>query len=394
MNKPIPYGRHFVDEDDVQAVVDVLRHHWLTQGPVVGEFERAIADRVGAKYAVAVSSGTAALHIACLAAGVSSGDRVVTSANSFVASANCIRYAGGVPVFVDIERDTLNLDPAYLRERLRTAPNVKAIIPVHFGGLPCNMAEIANIADSIGAVVIEDAAHALGARYHSGELVGSCVYSDMTVFSFHPVKIITCGEGGMVTTNRRDLYRHLLRLRGHGINKLDDPYQNLHHAYQDGKFNRWYYEMQELGFNFRMTDIQAALGLSQFRKLDRFIERRSELAARYREAFGDGALGIWPAQNNGAGSSSNHLFVVRVEFGSGTRSRTSYMHRLLDRGYVTQVHYIPIPMHPYYAQLGYSLDHLPETRRYYNEGLSIPLFVGLTDGQQRDFINTASECLA
>ena len=393
MRAKISYGRHALDEDDVQAVVNVLRHSWLTQGPAVGEFEQAIANHGGAKYAVAVSSGTAALHIACLAAGVSSGDRVITSANSFVASANCVRYAGGVPEFADIERDTLNLDPVCLRAQAGTGPRVKAIIPVHFGGLPCNMAEIADIAKSAGAMVIEDAAHALGGRYASSERVGSCVCSDMTVFSFHPVKSITSGEGGMVTTNRQDLYRRLLRLRGHGINKADDPYQHPHYAYQDRKFNRWYYEMQELGFNYRMTDIQAALGLSQFRKIDRFMERRGELAARYREAFGSGASGIRVGQKDGWGTSANHLFVIRVAFGAGNRSRTSYMQRLFDRGYITQVHYIPIPLHPYYARLGYTLKRLPETERYYNECLSVPLFVGLTDAQQREFINAAVECL-
>lgn len=394
MSSKISYGRHALDEDDVQAVVDVMRHSWLTQGPAVGEFEQAVADYVGAKYAVAVSSGTAALHIACLAAGVSAGDRVITSANSFVASANCVRYAGGVPEFADIEGDTLNIDPAALQMQSRSGPRVKAIIPVHFGGLPCDMAAISEVAAASGATVIEDAAHALGARYASGERVGSCARSDMTIFSFHPVKSITSGEGGMVTTNRQDLYRRLLRLRGHGINKIDDPYQHPHHAYQDGQFNRWYYEMQELGFNYRMTDIQAALGRSQFRKIDRFMARRRELAARYREAFGSGASGIRVAQKNGWGESANHLFVVRMAFGSGARSRTAYMRRLLDRGYITQVHYIPIPLHPYYARLGYTMERLPETARYYSEGLSIPLFVGLTDAQQREFIAAAAECLA
>lgn len=394
MNPKIPYGRHFLDENDIQAVVNVLRHGWLTQGPKVADFEQAIANYVGVKYAIAVSSGTSALHIACIAAGVSSGDRVITSANSFVASANCVRYAGGVPEFADIERNTLNLDPDYLREQCKDGPALKAVIPVHFGGLPCNMEDIANVAGRVGATVIEDAAHALGARYRSGERVGSCAYSDMTVFSFHPVKSIACGEGGMVTTNREDLYRHLLRLRGHGINKRDDPYQHPQHAYQNGKFNRWYYEMQELGFNFRMTDIQAALGLSQFCKIDQFIERRGQLAARYREAFGNSPSGIRAAQKDGWGVSAHHLFVIRVAFGTGASSRTSYMQRLFDRGYITQVHYIPIPMHPYYARLGYTMERLPETERYYQEGLSIPLYVGLTDAQQHEFISAAVECLA
>ena len=395
MSRPIPYGRHCVDEDDVQAVADVLRHGWLTQGPKVQEFETAIAEYVGAKYAVAVSNGTAALHIACIAAGISSGDRVITSANSFVASANCIRYTGGTPEFADIEHGTLNLDPGYLRELCRGKPAPKAIIPVHFGGLPCNMAEIAAVAADTGACVIEDAAHAIGGRYQTGERVGNCAYSDMTVFSFHPVKNIACGEGGMVTTNRQSLYRHLLRLRGHGINKGDDPLQHPQYAGNyEGKVDRWYYEMQELGFNFRLTDMQAALGLSQYRKLERFLERRHQLAAVYCEAFGNGSLGIRVAQTGGWGVSARHLFVVRIAFGEGRSSRTAYMHRLLERGYTTQVHYIPIPMHPYYARLGYTLERLPETREYYRQALSIPLFVGLTDEQQRRFISDAVECLA
>ena len=393
MKQSIPYGRHSLDEDDIQAVVDVLRHGWLTQGPMVPQFEEAVAGYVGAKYAVAVNSGTSALHLACIAAGVSTGDRVATAANSFAASANCVLYAGGIPEFVDIERATLNIDPAALDERCRRGPALKAIIPVHFAGLPCDMGEIARIAGRSGAVVIEDAAHALGARYRSGERVGSCAHSDMAVFSFHPVKTIASGEGGMVTTNREDLYQRLLRLRSHGINKGDDAYQHPHHAYQDGILNRWYYEMQELGYNFRMTDIQAALGASQARKLDRFVARRRELAARYDAAFGDGERGIRPAQRDGWGTSAHHLYVVRAPFGSGASSRTSYMQRLFDRGYVTQVHYIPIPMHPYYARLGHTMERLPETERYYQEGLSIPLYVGLTDAQQNEFIATAKECL-
>jgi UDP-4-amino-4,6-dideoxy-N-acetyl-beta-L-altrosamine transaminase len=393
MSERIPYGRHCLDEDDIQAVVDVLRHGWLTQGPKVPEFEAAIARYTGARYAVAVNSGTSALHIACLAAGIGPGDRVVTTANSFVASANCVVYAGGIPEFVDIDAATLNLDPAALRERCARGPALKAIVPVHFAGLPCAMEEIAGIAERSGAVVIEDAAHALGARYASGERVGSCAHSAMTVFSFHPVKTIASGEGGMITTNRDDLYRRLLRLRSHGINKEDDPYQHPHAAFDDGTFNRWYYEMQELGYNFRMTDIQAALGVSQARKLDAFVERRRALAARYDGAFAGATSRIRAAQRDGGGASAHHLYVVRLPFGSGPASRTAYMQRLLDRGYVTQVHYIPIPTHPYYARLGYTMERLPETGRYYREALSIPLYVGLSDAQQDEFIATARECL-
>ncbi len=387
----IPYGRHFIEEDDVQAVAEVVRHGWLTQGPKVPEFEAAVAAYVGARYAVAISNATAGLHLACLAAGVGPGDRVVTSPNSFVASANCAQSSGAVAEFVDIERDTLNLDPAALRERCRRGPAPKAVIPVHFAGLPCDMVAIAEAA--AGAAVIEDAAHALGSRYRSGSRVGSCAHSDMAVFSFHPVKSIASGEGGIITTNREDLYRRLLRLRSHGINKLDDPYQHPQHAAQDGEPNRWYYEMQELGFNCRLTDMQAALGLSQLRKIDRFLARRQELVTRYRQTFQSQPAGLWAAQSGGWGESANHLFVVRAPFDAHPGGRTAYMKKLLDRGYVTQVHYIPIPMHPYYARLGCSMDALPEAARYYREALSVPLFVGLTDEQQDCFITDAIECL-
>lgn len=387
----IPYGRHFIEEDDIEAVAAQMRSGWLTQGPKVPEFEAAVTDYVGAKFAVAVSNATAGLHLACLAAGVGPGDRVVTTPNSFVASANCAHSAGAVAEFVDIERDTLNLDPAALRERCRRGPAPKAVIPVHFAGLPCDMVAIAEAA--AGAAVIEDAAHALGSRYRSGSRVGSCAHSDMAVFSFHPVKTIASGEGGIITTNREDLYRRLLRLRSHGINKLDDPYQHPQHAAQDGEPNRWYYEMQELGFNCRLTDLQAALGLSQLRKIDRFLERRQELTARYRKALQSQPAGLRTAQSGGWGESANHLFVVRAPFDTHAGGRTAYMKKLIDRGYVTQVHYIPIPMHPYYARLGCNMDALPEAARYYREALSVPLFVGLTDEQQEHFVADAIECL-
>jgi UDP-4-amino-4,6-dideoxy-N-acetyl-beta-L-altrosamine transaminase len=391
----IPYGRHCIEEDDIEAVVAQMRSGWLTQGPAVGEFEAAVAEYVGAKYAVAISNGTAGLHLACLAANVSTGDCAITSPNSFVASANGIHYAGGRAEFVDIERDSLNLDAAALRERCRRGPAPKAIVPVHFAGLPCNMRDIAATASSAGAMVIEDAAHALGSRYSTGEKVGSCAYSDMAVFSFHPVKSIACGEGGMVTTNSETLYRRLLRLRSHGINKLDDPFQNPQVISQtDGRVNRWYYEMQELGFNFRLTDMQAALGMSQLRKIDRFLARRRELANRYRSLLPGGDPRLRAAQSGGWGDSANHLFVIRVPFGVDAPSRNAYMQRLYDRGYVTQVHYIPIPLQPYYARLGHDMDRLPEARRYYAEALSIPLYVGLTDEQQAEFVRNAIACLA
>jgi perosamine synthetase len=381
MNRKLPYGRHHLDEDDISAVVDVLRHGWLTQGPKIGEFEAAIAARVGAKYAVAVSSGTAALHIACMAAGLGKDDKVVTSPNTFVASANCAVYVGATPQFSDIDPETLNLDPEKLARRCADLKQVKAIIPVHFAGLPCNMPAIRKIADQHGSVVIEDAAHALGATYDDGRPVGCCAHSDMTVFSFHPVKIIATAEGGMVTTNNEALYQDLLRLRSHGINKGNDPYLNTEHAYTDGVVNPWYYEMREVGFNYRITDVQCALGISQFEKLDRFLQRRRELALRY-----DGILSeiphITPAQISGRLASAHHLYVVRIDFERTGQSRASFMRELVARDIICQVHYIPVHYHPYYRANGHRNDSFPVAEHYYDQALSLPLYYDLSNEDQ------------
>lgn len=382
----IPYGQHFLDEDDVNAVIDVLRHGWLTQGPKVAEFERAIADYVGARYAVAATSATAALHLACAAAGLGKGDTVITSPNTFVASANCARYVGATPQFADIDPATLNMDPAQLQRRSVELGRVKAVIPVHFGGLPCDMAAIRKAADAAGAIVIEDASHALGATYPSGRRVGCSDHSDMAVFSFHPVKLMATGEGGMVTTNNEALYRDLLRLRSHGINKLDDAYVHPEHAYTDGERNFWYYEMQELGYNYRLTDIQCALGLSQFAKLPRFLARRRELALRYDRMFAD-VPHISPAQRSGRDRNSHHLYVVRIDFKAIGKSRNAFMRALRERSILCQVHYIPVHMHPYYRRNGHAQDQFPVTEAYYREALTLPLYFALSDEQQ-DYVTS------
>lgn len=381
----IPYGQHFLDEDDIQAVVEQMRNGTLTQGPAIERFEQLVADYVGARHAVAVTSGTAGLHLACLAAGVSPGDNVVTSAITFVASANCARYAGASPQFADIDSNTLNIDPTDLERRCAALGRVKVVIPVHFAGLPCDMPEIHRIAESHRAVIIEDAAHALGARYPDGKRVGSCAHSAMTVFSFHPVKHITTGEGGMVTTNDSTLYQRLLRLRSHGINKGRDPLDLTQEAYSDGRPNRWYYEMQELGFNYRLTEIQAALGISQFAKLERFVARRRELALRYDEAFKDHPV-IRPGQRGGRELSAHHLYVIRAPFGDGCVGRNDYMQRLYESKLLTQVHYIPVPLHPYYQRLGHRAHDYSRAWSYYAQGLSIPLYFGLTNEQQDQVI--------
>jgi len=388
----IPYGKHFLDEEDIQAVVRQLRERTLTQGGAIEEFEQEVARYVGARHAVAVSSGTAALHLACAVAGAGPGDSVVTSAMTFVASANCAHYVGARAAFADIRADTLNLDAVDLERRCRQAGRVAAVIPVHFAGLPCDMGAIQSVARRHGAMVIEDASHALGASHADGSRVGACTQSDMTVLSFHPVKHITTGEGGMVTTNDERLYRDLLRLRSHGINKGADPLLREEHAFTDGKRNRWYYEMQELGFNYRLTEIQAALGRSQMHKLDRFVERRRALVAAYDKAFADDGL-IRPAQRSGRESSAHHLYLIRVPFGRGCVSRNEFMERLHAAGFTTQVHYIPVPLHPYYDKLGHRAPDYPNAWAYYAEALSIPLFYSLTDQDQARFIEIARRSL-
>ena len=377
----IPYGRHFIDEDDIQAVVEVLRNAALTQGPMVQAFEDAVATYVGARYAVAVSSATAGLHLAALASGVGLGTSLITSPITFVASANAALYAGAEAAFCDIDPATINMCPDNLRDALRKHPNARAVIPVHYAGLPCDMPAIKAICDAAGAVVIEDAAHALGARYADGQRVGCCAHSLMAVFSFHPVKNIATGEGGMITTNDEPTYRRLLRLRSHGINKLTDSFQLPEQATTQGVENPWYYEMQELGFHYRVTDIQCALGLSQLKKLDQFLARRTALARSYDQAFA-GMQAIRPAQSLGRDRSGHHLYVLRIDYAAALISRAELMHSLTAKKIVTQVHYIPVPAQPYYQRLGFQLANYPNAQGFYDQALSIPLFYGLTDEQQ------------
>jgi perosamine synthetase len=387
----IPYGKHYIDEDDIQAVVNVLRSGILTQGPIVEQFEQEVAAYVGAKYAVAVSSATAGLHLAALAAGIGPGSTLITSPITFVASANAGLYAGGNVAFADIDPQTINMSPASLKKALANNPNTKAVIPVHFAGLPCDMPAIKLLADNVGAVIIEDAAHALGGSYPDGSIVGSCRYSCMTVFSFHPVKAIAAGEGGMITTNDEAVYRKLLRLRSHGINKLDDRLEIASQARTNGETNTWYYEMQELGFHYRITEIQCALALSQFKKLNQFISRRRTLAKKYDEIFTN-FRNCRPAQLIGRDFSGHHLYVLRIDFISLGKNRVELMRELKDKGVGSQVHYIPVPMQPYYQKLGINPKDFSIAVDYYEEALSIPLFYDLTDVQQ-EYIATVFEDL-
>jgi len=386
----IQYGRHHIDEDDIQAVAEVLRHGALTQGPVIEAFEKAVADYVGAKYAVAVSSGTAGLHIAALAAGVGPGNSIITSPITFVASSNAALFCGAGVHFTDIDPLTINLSPISLAESLRMHTETRAIIPVHFAGLPCDMEAIKLLADKSNMVIIEDAAHALGAKYKNGAWVGSCMYSLMTVFSFHPVKAIASGEGGMITTNDEPTYRKLLQFRSHGVNKLDDPFQIVSQSETNGHKNPWYYEMQTLGFNFRITDIQCALALSQFKKLSAFIARRKQLVKNYDAAFA-GLKYVHPAQVTGREESGHHLYVIRINFDAIGMSRSQLMEALMARNVGSQVHYIPVPAHPYYRQLGFKPEDYPQAQSYYNEALTIPLFYDLTDEMQEQVINLIKE---
>lgn len=360
----IPYGRQAIDDDDIQEVVKVLKSDFLTTGPRVLEFERRVADYVGAKYAVAVNSGTAALHIACLAANIGEGDEVITSPITFAASANCVLYCGAKPIFADIDRDTYNIAPEEVEKML--TPAVKAIIPVDFSGQPCDLDAIMELAHKHKLVVIEDAAHALGASY-KGRRVGAI--ADMTCFSFHPVKPITTGEGGMVVTDDEELYKRLLLFRSHGITRDETLMSEVQ--------GDWYYQQLELGYNYRITDISCALGISQMNKLDGFIERRRKLAERYDEAFCDVEGITIPYQSEGC-ESGWHLYVIRV----AADKRKSVFDGLRQSGIGVNVHYLPVYRHPYYQKNGYDKCFCSNAELYYESAITLPLYPGLTEEEQ------------
>lgn len=383
----IPYGRQSINEADIQAVVDVLKSDWLTQGPAVERFETAVADYCKVSYAVAVNSATSALHIACLAAGLGPGDILWTSPNTFVASANCALYCGASVDFVDIDPRTYNMSVERLEEKLmlaaRSGKLPKVVIPVHFAGQSCEMEAIASLAQRYGFRVIEDASHAIGGRY-KGEPVGNCRYSDMTVFSFHPVKIITTGEGGMVLANNPKLHDRLVRLRSHGITR--DP-----SLMTEASHGPWYYQQIELGYNYRMTDIQAALGLSQLQKLERFVQKRGQLACNYTIAFSDYRI-ILPWQHPDT-SSSWHLYMVRLELDKIQKNQRQVFEELQQTGIQVNLHYIPVHLQPYHAKAGFSPGDFPEAEQYYREAMTIPLYPGLSDEQQAHVITTLQKLI-
>jgi len=381
--KQIPYATQWIEEDDILAVADALRSSNLTQGPLVEEFEKGVAEYCGAKYAVAVNSGTSALHIACLAAGISEGDEVVTSANTFTASANCVLYCGGKPVFADIEPDTALIDPVDIRKKL--TKKTKAIIPVHFAGQPANMEEISKIAEENNLKIIEDAAHAIGAKYRLKNSqdwikVGSCFHSDMTILSFHAVKQITTGEGGMVLTNDHDLYEKLVFFRSHGITRSI--------KYMKETEGLWYYEMHDLGFNYRLTDIQCALGMNQLKKLDKFIARRKEIAIIYDDAFSEIEQIDFIKEKEGF-DSSRHLYVILVD-----RRKNIFNLLFAETSIMVNVHYIPVYFHPYYQRLGYERGLCPIAEEYYSRAISIPMFPKLANEEVEYVIGKIKKVIA
>jgi len=375
----LPYGHQSVDEKDIQAVVDVLRSDWLTTGPKVGEFEEAFAERVGAKHAVSFSSGTAALHAAAFAGGLKPGDEAVTTPMTFAATANCILYQGATPVFADVSPDTLNLDPRQVEQRV--TPKTRAILPVDYAGHPADLDPIRKIAADRGLIVIEDASHALGAQYHERN-VGSI--SDMTVFSFHPVKHITTGEGGMVTTNNAQFAETLRRFRNHGISSDARQRQSQGH---------WHYEMVLLGFNYRLTDIACALGIRQLRRLDENVARRRAIAMRYCEELSGFPQVILPAETSES-RSSWHLFPIRLRLERLTTDRAQIFRALRAENIGVNVHYIPVHLHPYYRdRFGYKGGEYPVAEQAYERLISLPMFHGMTERDVEDVIRAVHKVL-
>lgn len=376
----IPYGRQDISEHDIEAVVNVLKSDFLTQGPVVPSFEKVVSDYCGANYAFAVNSATSGLHIACLALGVGKGDLVWTSPITFVASANCALYCGAEVDFVDIDSLTYNMSVIALEEKLIQAEKLgrlpKVVIPVHLSGQSCEMDKIYDLAVKFGFKIIEDASHAIGGKY-KGRAIGGCQYSDITIFSFHPVKIITTGEGGMCLTNDPELANSLNRLRSHGIVRHSSEMTNI----SDGP---WYYQQLELGYNYRMTDIQAALGLSQMKRLDEFISSRHAISDRYNELLKEDWLEL-PYQHPDT-FSSLHLYIVRVKENNKYISHIQLFERLRTAGILVNLHYIPVYRHPYYSRLGFNKENLPVAEAYYKEAISIPIYSSLTTKEQDEVI--------
>lgn len=383
----IPYGRQDITEADVQAVVDVLRSDYLTQGQCVPDFEQAIAGYCGANHGVAVNSATSALHLACLALDLGVGDWLWTSPITFVASANCARYCGAEVDFVDIDPRTFNLCPLALEKKLQLAEQQnrlpKIVIPVHLAGQSCDMQAIYRLAQHYGFHILEDASHAVGGKYQ-GQPIGDCRYSDITVFSFHPVKIITTAEGGLATTNNPYLAERMRLLRSHGITR--DP--DMMTQKSDGA---WYYQQLELGFNYRMTELQAALGISQIQRLDAYVQRRQQLAAEYTRQLADLPL-VTPWQHPDT-QSAWHLYILCLKLGETGQDHQQIFDSLRAQGIGVNLHYIPVHTQPYYQQLGFKWGDFPNAEQYYRQAISLPLYPGLSDTQQQQVIEALSTAL-
>lgn len=390
----IPYGKQSIDEEDIQAVVEVLRSDFLTQGPKINEFEEKLAEFCGAKYAILFNSGTAALHAAYFSIGLSSGDEFITTPITFVATANAGVYLEAKPVFVDIEKDTGNIDAEKIEEKI--SDRTKLIVPVHYSGHPCDMKKIKEIADKYNLKVVEDACHALGAGYNvRGSMfnvessrfkvqrsrlnVGACQFSDMTVFSFHPVKHITTGEGGAVLTNKKEYYEKLLMFRSHGITRDREKFS----VQGSGFEGDWYYEMQCLGYNYRMTDIQAALGISQLKKLDNFVEKRRQIAKKYHSVFKGSDYFDLPEEKEYA-YHSYHLYHVKLK-DKYVEKKVDIFRMLRGKGIGVQVHYIPVYWQPFYEELGYKKGICPDAEDFYRREISLPIYPSMTD-EDFDFV--------
>jgi len=365
--KKIPYATQWIDAQDIEAVKLALESSYLTQGPLIEKFEKIVAEHCGAKYVVAVNSGTSALHIACLAAGIKRGDEVITSPITFVASANCILYCGAKPIFADVLEDTININPKEIEKKI--SKKTKAIIPIDFAGQPADLSEIRSIANRKNIIIIEDAAHALGAKY-KGEIVGSGKYADFTILSFHAVKHITTGEGGMVLTNNKDFYKKLKLFRSHGI--IRDP--NLLKINPEP----WFYEMQALGFNYRLTDIQSALGISQFKRLSVFIKRRKQITNEYDKVFCRyeelQPLSIKPYIDH-----VHHLYILKFNLDKLSATRREIFNEYLKYGICVNVHYIPVYYQPYYKKIGYKKGLCLNAEKYYECSITLPLYPKMSD---------------
>ncbi len=376
---PLPYGHQWIDDDDISSVVEVLKSEWITQGPKVGEFEKEVAGYCGAKYAVAVSSGTAALHAACSVAGISKGDEAITAPITFAATANAVAYCSGKPVFADIREDTLNIDAKEIKRKLSL--KTKAILPVDFAGHPADLDEIMAIAKERKLIVIEDACHALGAEY-KGKRIGGI--SDMTVLSFHPVKHITTGEGGMILTDSEEFYQNLKLFRHHGIVKDENALKNK---------GSWHYDIYNPGYNFRITDFQCALGISQLKKLDRFVERRREIASRYNETFAGMEEILNPVESRDV-KAVYHIYVIQLRTKLLKVGREEIFEALRAENIGVNVHYMPLHLHPFYQnEFEYRKGDYPKSEIYYERAITLPLFPKMNDEDVEDVINAVKKVI-